>query len=280
MQLNYTHARNKSFWGFACLIKKQYLCIVIENNMRIVDKKKDYYDFLVGKFGMDEKCVYVRNGVDIQAYIDYNMQSYYGTNALMAKKLWRVFKKEPIITPTNMLVGRERPMYDDAPLSPNYNPMLYVHKPFRNEELELHKGYSFYCTHVNLIVGNTRYYLEALRYLNTDGTLHYDMQLEKRKLVERKSVEPIYFDFGSCSKDELEHQGNRYIEQYYAENIIENPLLKSTFIPSIIPPETIWIDVENYISSLNNDKVHDNMTNKEKILSHGFDLKTSFRNVK
>lgn len=248
--------------------------------MRIVDKKKDYYDFLVGKFGMDEKCVYVRDGVDIQAYIDYKMQSYSScaSDVIMAKKLWQMFRKEPLLTPQNMIIGRERPKYDDCVLEKSYNPLLHTYKPYlKYDEPDLHDGYYSYCSRANLIVGNTRYYLEVLRYLNNDGSLFYDMKWEKRELFVRKSVEPIYLDFGNCS---VTQRNTEYTEGYFAENVIGNPLLKTTFIPSIIPPETIWIDVENYISSLNNDKIFDKMTNKEKILSHGFDLKTSFRNVK
>jgi hypothetical protein len=63
------------------------------------------------------------------------------------------------------------------------------------------------------------------------------------------------------------------------EREINNPILAETKITSLIPPDDIWKEIQNYISSLDNDKDVDlKMTDVEKAEIHGFDKKTSFRN--
>jgi hypothetical protein len=46
----------------------------------------------------------------------------------------------------------------------------------------------------------------------------------------------------------------------------------------MLSPDEIWIELSNWLSRTV--EIPDNMTNKEKIISAGFDLKTSFRKDK
>lgn len=240
--------------------------------MKIIDKRKDYYDFLVGKYGVDPKCIYYRNSIDIQAFTDYYIQGYNNLRPI-AIELWKIFKKQPLTTPKLYWIGNKPPLEDDS----HFDESRFYRMP--NESLLHDSKYFAWISSINLIIGKDRYYIEVLRYLDKDDNLYYDMLWEKRELYKRISDAPIYIDtgdgltFNDCKHPDL-------VKDYIKNEIIENPLLKNTFIPSIIMPEEIWISVENYISSLNTEKTQDNMTNNEKILSHGFDLKTSFRNVK
>jgi len=62
------------------------------------------------------------------------------------------------------------------------------------------------------------------------------------------------------------------------KDIIQNPVLKNTVWTRILDAENIWKDIQNYLSSLHNDKDIDiKMTEKQKAQTHGFD-KYSFRN--
>ena len=58
-------------------------------------------------------------------------------------------------------------------------------------------------------------------------------------------------------------------------------ILKNIGIPSLIPPEQIYYGMETYLFSLKNDKNCESkgLTDSEKIVNHGFDKKTSFRNM-
>jgi len=54
------------------------------------------------------------------------------------------------------------------------------------------------------------------------------------------------------------------------------PILKNLNISSILPPQEIYLKLVEWLSP--KEDVVDTRTNKEKILTNGFDLQTSFRN--
>lgn len=56
---------------------------------------------------------------------------------------------------------------------------------------------------------------------------------------------------------------------------IKNPRLESLQIAGILPAKAVYLLLTDWLSPV--DKIQDNMTNEEKILARGFDLKTSFR---
>ena len=53
-----------------------------------------------------------------------------------------------------------------------------------------------------------------------------------------------------------------------------------TWLTKVLSPESVWTNVYNYLVATKDEPVQDRRTNTEKILSAGFDTKTSFRNVK
>jgi hypothetical protein len=64
-----------------------------------------------------------------------------------------------------------------------------------------------------------------------------------------------------------------------SDKMVSNPILKDTSIASFIDPKDIWIELTNFISSKYNDKtVNIVNTDMDKIVNHGFDKKSSFRN--
>jgi hypothetical protein len=72
------------------------------------------------------------------------------------------------------------------------------------------------------------------------------------------------------SWDELEMQTNRFVN---------NPIVGGTSIAGLIDPRDIWIELTNFISSKYNDKTVDIVnTDVDKIVNHGFDKRSSFRN--
>jgi hypothetical protein len=62
------------------------------------------------------------------------------------------------------------------------------------------------------------------------------------------------------------------------------PILEQLGIDKIIPPEQLYQDISYFMANVLRDSpdliVNDNMTDKEKIVQHGFDLKQSFRHRK
>ena len=53
-----------------------------------------------------------------------------------------------------------------------------------------------------------------------------------------------------------------------------------TWLTKVLSPESVWTNVYTYLVATKDEPVQDRRTNTEKILSAGFDTKTSFRNVK
>ena len=54
-------------------------------------------------------------------------------------------------------------------------------------------------------------------------------------------------------------------------------ILSRTKLPSILNPQDVYMAIDEWLSHKKDDVVHDSMTDKEKIVSHGFDTKVSFR---
>lgn len=54
-------------------------------------------------------------------------------------------------------------------------------------------------------------------------------------------------------------------------------ILNKTKLPSILNAQDVYLAIEEWLSHKKDDVVHDSMTDKEKIVSHGFDTKESFR---
>jgi hypothetical protein len=65
----------------------------------------------------------------------------------------------------------------------------------------------------------------------------------------------------------------------YKNNFTEKSLivLNKTKLPSILNAQDVYLAIEEWLSHKKDDIVHDSMTDKEKIVSHGFDTKESFR---
>ena len=58
------------------------------------------------------------------------------------------------------------------------------------------------------------------------------------------------------------------------------PVLKEYNFNSLFSPEEAWIEISNWLSAINTESDTIKITDKQKIVNHGFDLKSSFRNIK
>ncbi len=65
----------------------------------------------------------------------------------------------------------------------------------------------------------------------------------------------------------------------YKNNLAEKSpiVLSKTKLPSILNAQDVYLAIEEWLSHKKDDVAHDSMTDKEKIVSHGFDTKVSFR---
>ena len=227
--------------------------------MRIIDNKKDYYDYLSGVYVIDNLIVYDRRG---SVPVNPDCISLKGAEYYFSQKILPL----------------------DKPISGKHHWELMGIAKRRLAETDKHR-YSKSWTegsiyHFILEVGNTHYRFEIERWID-------------EKNPERLHMEPTLLD---TIKDVPQRYSNAPIciitcrAQYWwwhhevrwedTKGRIENPILANTFIPKLIPPTEIWQALYDYLSSLKDKPITDSRTDIQKLESAGFDKKTSFRNVK
>ena len=224
--------------------------------MKIIDNKKDYYDYLQGVMGIDEKVTYDRRGstvVDVSEFYDFNFP--YGYDLFFNKKPFKcdTQKTRKSVWQSCRYKNRiNRPSWSWKRRDDDYEGTIY---------------------HLYLEVGYTRFIFEVERYLDGDNKLHVDVSIADVKRLakgEKKTKQPmcmceIYYGYSEKGKD---------------SKVIENPILKNTWIPKYISANDMWNMLYEYISSLNDKEFTDSRTNDQHIESAGFDKKISFRHRK
>ena len=93
----------------------------------------------------------------------------------------------------------------------------------------------------------------------------------------------MYYDVMEVNLSNIE-KGNWNFERYGKERRREPkvPLLRNTFITKYIPAELIYRGIDDYIRASKNDvdQESEGLTDVDKVINHGFDKRTSFRNIK
>lgn len=226
--------------------------------MKIIDNKKDYYDYLQGIIGMDEKVVYDRRGsIVIGSSEYYNFDYPYGYDLFFSKKPFKCDKPKV-----------KKALWDSAKYDFKNSKFNIGWKRGHKEQIE--EGSIYY---LFLEAGYHQFVFEVERYLDDEGNVKIDASVVDSKTVskkDKKSDEPLYIGemyFG-------------YSPKYRINNEVVNPILINTWIPKFIPSEDMWDMLYEYISSLNDKEFVDTRTNDQHIESHGFDKKISFRHRK
>lgn len=169
-----------------------------------------------------------------------------------------------------------------------------------NEELNVWSLYNRYKSEFT-----DKYFLLQIEYTNwlilakatkfgDNGSGYFTVEDYSLELVEmwkdyNKSVD---FKFGVIdSKFSIEYlyskkwEHRKFIDDIklgnfeYKNNFAENSpiILNKTKLPSILNAQEVYMAIDEWLSHKKDDIAHDTMTDKEKIVSHGFDTKSSFR---
>jgi hypothetical protein len=201
--------------------------------MKIIDNKKDYYDYLMGIYGIDEKIVYDRrDSVTKEYFCKSKGYSWY---------------------------PNENPFDSAYEMTLRVGNMQY--KFVRNKDTDYKWDMPKFAYR-----GYYRGYSRQVE------TITNPMRISDEELEQWKENDcPIVLTI-SYSRDYWWNRGS--------DIVIRNPIL-STFgvIPKFITPNEIWENVYDFISHKNDKKIVDNRTDVEKLESHGFDKRTSFRNM-
>lgn len=201
--------------------------------MKIISKYKDYYDYLQGIYGVDEKLVLDRR--------EHCLTSHPIDNSII-----RLF-----------ICGL---LVEGYYLGECY---------YYGEDIEqFHDSGKYYTsdawnkTHYSIPVSNGKY-REFLHVLKDP----MKMPDNSHNPNIRENCPIMVQVFGT---------GKRW---RHNEGLVkEFPILKDYNISKVFSPEDMWIMLSEWLAK--EKTILDNRTNKEKILSHGFDYVESFRNIK
>jgi hypothetical protein len=193
--------------------------------MKIISKYKDYYDFLSGINGIDEKIILDRRNFQLLS------------PSSRAHKI-QIYLCDFLI-----------------------EGLCYKDRYYFGEQLEI-----FVTKEMN-----------SFEFRERDSQVTYALKVDGEHFTINKDVavlrEPINSQLGIA----ILVPDSFGIIKTKERNFVPYPPLESFGLGSIISPEVMWQTMYNWVAK-QNDKNISEPDNKTKILSHGFDLKTSFRN--
>lgn len=205
--------------------------------MLIISKYKDYYDWLVSKWGIDTKVVYNRT----ERYIGYG-QFYFRRDHTTPETTYRFYVLEVGYT-KYFYVGKNTKSMGD------YMEYKLVNKIVdRSWRLNKDKTpISLYSVYLNEVYGFESIYrfMEGVRKVNLESDEFHTKRMRPWSSMDK------------------------YL-------LIEDPIIKDTPLP-LPDAEEVFLSAQDYISSLIEDGKDCSTPNDIKIIQHGFDVKRSFR---
>ena len=247
--------------------------------MKIISKFKDFYDYKVAKYGVDEKLVYTRKTyceyfesfvIDVYTASDYRISEENFNKNL--KENFEYFKR---INFHKILILGEK----------------LIHLFFTENGVYTH----FDIKNPKDIAGETIYkywaYYDGTKEITFNDGKKFDIHIAFAELwndffaYDRKKL----LSFLNISKEEtlfnepmilIEYVGK--IDRKFAR--FDNSVYKATLNPNLsqmgiyFDEDFIWQSLVEFLSNKKNEKeISPEVSNENKILSKGFDLKTSFR---
>lgn len=256
--------------------------------MKIIDNKKDYYDYLSGIFGIDEYITYDRrNSVKLCNDVNKNLTS---------RKF--IFNEYPTSF-AKFFCPWKNGRFDNRD-SNRSDIMSSYNWDAESNAISSPDGLKYMnitdLKYVGILIGFELYIYRVYRCLKNefDPNVKIIPVLVGKKAIDRKSVPSVApiiighltksyrlsYSYIRDEKDEMEFVRKAAINFSEKSNYIENPIFAGTWVPSCISPEDVWNNVTDYLLSLKEKPIIDRRTDIEHLESAGFDKKSSFRNVK
>lgn len=239
--------------------------------MKIIDNKKDYYDYVSGIIGIDEDITYDRR--KSVRLVNIGKESFYMYANSFAETCF----------------STDKDAYRDY-----FTTRYYNRQPWERKRKTANDEYFYSFTYtVGIEAGWYMYVFKLKKILLTENSENFIIVPE---LVAKNRVEKRYSDapliFGECKTFEYVGWKNvsfepKDIKSFICSKnedpyrfIVENPILANTWIPKFINAEEIWNDIYDYLISQREKPIIDNRSDVLHLEAAGFDKKTSFRNVK
>ena len=237
--------------------------------MKIISKFKDFYDYKVAKYGVDEKLVYTR--------VTKNFRN--------SPRLFSINKTQPDYNNKILFVG------DKIVLIFKTEEKLYTQ--FDLEDIELLKA-----KNSNVRVKNFSYYMKDSEITFLDGNTIFVNSFINTDLYDllKMNRKTFYNFFIKNKKDffDIDEENNFFNEPIvlieFLENVTDHDNRRSTSVYKktynlnlsqmgiYIDEDFVWQSLVEFLSNKRSEKeISPEVSNENKILSKGFDLKTSFR---
>jgi hypothetical protein len=247
--------------------------------MKIIDKHRDYYDYLSHIYGEDKEYTFDRRGSTLIESKSSFFNFFYEKGQEETERYRYVPEVKHIILETGYIqylfefkniretgkdhMGNRKYLYD-LELLKKFDEQVHIFEgPFKNIE-KTGIGHHFPITITS-----------DFRKSRLQGA-NYNAQ-EKWNKKPITSLKEIEFNI---KDDVLRYYGGWNDIDWWDKRTVLLPILQNTPIVNIIPAEEIWRNIFTYITSLKNDPIVDTRTNDLKIECAGFDKKESFRNIK
>jgi hypothetical protein len=220
--------------------------------MRILDKHKDYYDYLAGIYGIDNTVFFDRRG-SVKLSQDRLIQEF--------EYDWSGYNYEDDDTFSEYI--KKKDLF--AIVEAGYNQYLIRASNIRRKKLSK-EGYPSFLYDGDLelvhVFDDHKHYFTAP--VNFYPVMLYNYHLSKDGTVPKN----------------LNYANDIHISlrKGCPENI-ENPIFIETKIPSVLDAHAVYVNIFDYISSKADFDIIDTRDDVAKAVDHGFDKKTSFRNV-
>ena len=241
--------------------------------MKIISKFKDFYDYKVAKYGMDEKLVYTR-----KTYCEYFerfvIDVYTGSDNRISeenfnKNLKENFEYSQGINFHKILFIGEKLIH----LFFTENG-VYTHFDAKNLDVSKGKYQSYYSKEITFndernfeIYTDFGYAWDKL-FSYDRKKLFSSMKIDKSDIILNEPMILIEY-FGESFDKNLKYHSSVYKFTY-------NPNLSQMGV--YIDEDFIWQSLVEFLSNKRSEKeISPEVSNENKILSKGFDLKTSFR---
>lgn len=211
--------------------------------MKIIDKRKDYYDYLKGIYGEDEKLILDRRDFDVPYVSSHDERILIH----VAGKMYEGLKKD------------DKYYWGDQ--------LAQFHVERELTAWEKIKGRK----------ENDSYNIPIIDAFGKQTTLSFARDQKKQiasNFLGRKSEGPNeYFNCPIVMNNLFGKHKWRG-----SGSFCKFPLLSNYNFGGMLSPEEIWIELSNWLSRTID--IPDTTSNKDKIIAAGFDLKTSFRKDK
>ena len=237
--------------------------------MKIISKFKDFYDYKVAKYGMDEKLVYTRKTY-CEYYKKFVIDVYTGSDNRISeenfnKNLKENFEYSQGINFHKILFIGEKLIH--LFLTDNG---VYTHFDIKNET-DLRKLNDFQYKQEITFKDGKKFNIYSRFREDWEYLLSYNrkklinLNIDKDDIILNEPL--ILIELIGTSKN------NRYL---YTYKFTYNPYLSKLGI--YIDEDFIWQSLVEFLSNKRSEKeITPEVSNENKILSKGFDLKTSFR---